>query len=395
MISLAPLRLAYLLPCLLAMPRMTAHTQQNFDQYKTIQMAPVDVGSTDNEQTNQRPVRSGRTIYFMQAPRETSVASSPIIIAQQQQQQLQQAVSPQTRENFKAPTNHQSIVGGNGGHLVQTQSAINSLYGGQFDSQVNIPVTPPTGTLTTQRDLAHIFKEFTLNNDNTEQLNLASMNYRRLDHTPQQPRPDSTVARFNPQLYTQESLMENQQKSGPPRMRSEQLTVKSQNNNNNLMVRKGKQESVDVKRVDHYGVASKLHDFGIKKMVTHDKLALPPGCIFAAGTKMPECEDHLIKRLNKDATEGRTVIDVSRRVCCALFWHKDCVSRVVVQACPDSSPQAVDTLLGSRNLDLTLSCQRFNRDGCNGASPISISPICFVLMTLGCIFLIRMTLVNR
>lgn len=95
---------------------------------------------------------------------------------------------------------------------------------------------------------------------------------------------------------------------------------------------------------------------------------IPPDCISQSTGMASRCEDHLVKRLNQDATEGRTVTDVSRRVCCALFHHKDCISRIVVERCPDSSPAAVDILMGSRNLDLTFSCQRFNRDGCNGAT---------------------------
>lgn len=86
-------------------------------------------------------------------------------------------------------------------------------------------------------------------------------------------------------------------------------------------------------------------------------------CITRAAPLASRCEDHLIKRLNQDATEGRTVLDVGRRVCCALFWHKDCISRLVVDTCPDSSPVAGDILIGARRLDLTSSCKNFNRDG--------------------------------
>lgn len=95
-------------------------------------------------------------------------------------------------------------------------------------------------------------------------------------------------------------------------------------------------------------------------------------CITRSTPRAWSCEDHLIKRLHQDADEGRTVIDVGRRVCCALFWHKDCINRIVLEACPDSSPAAADFLMGSRKVDLTLSCQRFNRDGCN-ASPRTVS----------------------
>lgn len=94
-------------------------------------------------------------------------------------------------------------------------------------------------------------------------------------------------------------------------------------------------------------------------------------CISRSTPKTSYCEDHLIKRLGQDATEGRTVIDVGRRVCCALFWHKDCISRIVLETCPDSSPAAADYLMGtSRKLDLTMSCQMFTREGCNTGNPI-------------------------
>lgn len=97
-------------------------------------------------------------------------------------------------------------------------------------------------------------------------------------------------------------------------------------------------------------------------------------CLTQSEPYTSRCEDHLIRRLNQDATEGRTVLDVGRRVCCALFWHKDCIDGIVLQRCPDSSTAAANYLIGSRKLDLTLSCQRFTRDGCNGApSKLSIS----------------------
>lgn len=110
------------------------------------------------------------------------------------------------------------------------------------------------------------------------------------------------------------------------------------------------------------------------KIVKHSaKSLIPPhsfplNCIEAAVQSYgpSRCEDHFIRRLDQDVTEGRTAVDVTRRLCCALFWHKDCINRVVVERCPDSSPTAAETLLGSRKLDLVISCQHFNRDGCNG-----------------------------
>lgn len=110
-------------------------------------------------------------------------------------------------------------------------------------------------------------------------------------------------------------------------------------------------------------------------------------CITKSAPITSRCEDHLIKRLSQDSTEGRTVVDVGRRVCCALFWHQDCIARIVLETCPDSSAAAADFLMGSRKLDLSLSCQKFNRDGCNGTSSnfnfkleiLSLSIVCSLL----------------
>lgn len=111
----------------------------------------------------------------------------------------------------------------------------------------------------------------------------------------------------------------------------------------------------------------------------HFYLDLKQNCITRSTPKISYCEDHLIRRLSQDATEGRTVIDVGRRVCCALFWHKDCISRVVLETCPDSSPAAADYLLGtSRKLDLTMSCQMFTRDGCNSSHLVNPNSILLI-----------------
>lgn len=119
-------------------------------------------------------------------------------------------------------------------------------------------------------------------------------------------------------------------------------------------------------------------------------------CITKSAPLTSRCEDHLIRRLNQDATEGRTVVDVGRRYCCALFWHKDCINRIVVETCPDSSPAAADFLLGSRKLDLTLSCQRYNRDGCNGAhSAYRITTIQPLISVLAYLLVCRFLFCNK
>lgn len=96
-------------------------------------------------------------------------------------------------------------------------------------------------------------------------------------------------------------------------------------------------------------------------------------CISRSTYQASICEDHLVKRLNQDAVQGRTAIDVGRRICCALFWHKDCISKVVLETCPDSSPQAAEYIMGTgKNFDLAVSCKMFTREGCNG-SPSGLS----------------------
>lgn len=96
------------------------------------------------------------------------------------------------------------------------------------------------------------------------------------------------------------------------------------------------------------------------------------------------CESHLVNRLNQDAPEGRTAIDVGRRICCALFFHKDCISRIVVEHMPKPSypllVNYVDLLMGSRKMDISLTCKEFNRDGCNAS--LSRYQVCYLVFTL-------------
>lgn len=111
-------------------------------------------------------------------------------------------------------------------------------------------------------------------------------------------------------------------------------------------------------------------------------------CITKSAQQAGVCEDHLIKRLTQDATEGRTVVDVGRRVCCALFWHKECIDSIVLKSCPDSTPVAADYILGARKIDLATSCQRFNREGCNGSSKMStvISKVLPIVVSIFVLF---------
>ena len=51
----------------------------------------------------------------------------------------------------------------------------------------------------------------------------------------------------------------------------------------------------------------------------------------------------------------------------SLIQYRDCVSRIVLDRCTDSSPTAVDILLGVRRRELVVTCRSFNRDVCSGA----------------------------
>ncbi|CAG2163215.1 unnamed protein product, partial [Oppiella nova] len=87
-------------------------------------------------------------------------------------------------------------------------------------------------------------------------------------------------------------------------------------------------------------------------------------CLEKSGYFVRSCEDTLVQR-QRDAREGRSSTDIQRRICCALFFYRDCISRVVVDRCRDPSPTAVDILMGSRKRDLTTTCREYSRDQCS------------------------------
>lgn len=96
-------------------------------------------------------------------------------------------------------------------------------------------------------------------------------------------------------------------------------------------------------------------------------------CVSRAEKLIQSCEGNFIDKLRQDATHGRTVVDVERRICCALFRNRDCVSGKTLEVCPDSSPAARNILLGPRKYHLSVICQRFNLEGCNSSSYLSAS----------------------
>ncbi|XP_046910758.2 uncharacterized protein LOC124492038 [Dermatophagoides farinae] len=100
------------------------------------------------------------------------------------------------------------------------------------------------------------------------------------------------------------------------------------------------------------------------------------------------CLDHLIMR-QREARYGRSSNDVQRRICCALFRYRDCLSRVVLERCFDNSRVTVDILMGDRNREITQSCRDVTRDQCNTAKQLFVS---FNLMVIS---LITISILNN
>lgn len=320
---------------------------------------------------------------------ETSVASAPVMFTHQMQQQPQSAPQQQIRwPNHQQQQQLQQVH--------QGQASVSDEQVTRLLSQANEPSSMPANQPAINQDDARRLEQYMINYprylDNVDQLNLATINNRPLAVSPQPSSPSPNLVRWMPNTNGDNSRRQMLQvpRQQPAMERSDQNFRERQakvgdggrlgqieRQDTMAMTRQGRVD--DVLLFNKGGVHNSHDRYSahpsspkVLKKLVHDHIGhapLPPGCIGRAASYTSTCEDHLIKRLNQDATEGRTVLDVSRRVCCALFWHKDCISRVVVDLCPDSNPAAADILLGSRNLDLTMSCQQFNRDGCNGAPP--------------------------
>lgn len=319
---------------------------------------------------------------------ETVVASPPVMFTHQSQPQSQlqtqanQIVWPNHQQN-RAPITNQAT-----GWPVQSKEI----------DLIRVPINqPPAVAAAISQDEARQLERYMINYprylDTVEQLNLANINSRPMVAPSAMPIPSSAGANLARMLPTNENRRQLFQTPRQPNLqRSDTVPAELQtkgagselatNRHETAMTRRDRAEDVILfnKNSKYLGPSGP----GVLKKLVHDHIGhspLPPGCIGRASSYTSKCEDHLIKRLSQDATEGRTVLDVSRRVCCALFWHKDCISRVVVELCPDSNPAAADLLLGSRSLDLTMSCQRFNRDGCNGTPP-GLSPLSWIQVLL-------------
>lgn len=102
-------------------------------------------------------------------------------------------------------------------------------------------------------------------------------------------------------------------------------------------------------------------------------------CAQRASPYARECDESLAEH-QRLASDSRDANELQRRVCCALFQYRDCISRVVLDRCADSSPTAVEVLMGQRRREMTVTCRGFNRDVCSGAATSVL-----VNATLGCL----------
>lgn len=329
--------------------------------------------------------------FVRSPPQDTHVASAPILFAHQPPPQLindwrnQQLSSSSQRNRW----NH---------------SPYNSALTSQADAnvQINEPLNLPQVISQEGAKRLEQYMRGYVDGNNQTPLNLASINDRAPANVAELTQLQSTSkpmksVRMNPSLGAdlinqgQSFQMTPPLKQQPPIQQRSDLFQNGLSDTGKGLVRKGKVDNVVVHK--NYPMHNIMRPASPSKKLI--RLDISQDCITRSATLTSSCEDRLIKRLHQDATEGRTVEDVSRRVCCALFWHKDCISSIVVDTCPDSSPVAASILTGSRKLDLTLSCQRFNRDGCNGAqsrfrlSELSLSmgivlSLCVLVNALSC-----------
>ena len=358
--------------------------------------APLSHGKLLGGKSEGQYTRNQRNVRFLQmgsAPQEINVASPPLIFTNERLNNNQNF--PNNPHRAK-PDNEVTPYRNDEAQFINQWFATQQLPGNSATQLTHSANIPPNLNQMDTNHFEQVLRDIssTRNNldDATRKLDLASINDRKIDYQRKVPSEQRVFTNSGP-LRQSINFGANQNLVRPMKAMDldrhqdafhnnhhPRVLPLNQNNINQMgqwgdrdQLRKAKENRADVKaddRVDH----RVSHLGGSKRLLAHEGLGLPPGCISRAAPYTSRCEDHLIKRLNQDATEGRTVVDVSRRVCCALFWHKDCIRGVVVERCPDSSPPAADILLGSRNLDLTLSCQRFNREGCNGATSIANYP---------------------
>lgn len=85
--------------------------------------------------------------------------------------------------------------------------------------------------------------------------------------------------------------------------------------------------------------------------------------------------------LSHDVVLMRTNVQTSKiqNTTSSLFQYRDCVSRVVLDRCADSSPTAVEILMGVRRREMTLTCRGFNRDVCSGSIARTVLNLPFLI----------------
>lgn len=89
-------------------------------------------------------------------------------------------------------------------------------------------------------------------------------------------------------------------------------------------------------------------------------------CIIKAAPYARECEDNFTEqRRSRDWINDSN--ENTRRICCAFHQYRDCLSRVVLDRCVDSSPAIVEALMGIKRREYTYTCRGFSRDICSGA----------------------------
>jgi hypothetical protein len=67
----------------------------------------------------------------------------------------------------------------------------------------------------------------------------------------------------------------------------------------------------------------------------------------------------------------------------SLYQFRDCISRVVLDRCADSTPAAVEILMGARRREMVITCRNYNRDLCSGAlANALLNPVLLMAVSL-------------
>lgn len=85
---------------------------------------------------------------------------------------------------------------------------------------------------------------------------------------------------------------------------------------------------------------------------------------------MSHSEKELVRNFKTEVYLKKTNLELLGFENSSLFQYRDCISRVVLDRCADSTQAAVETLMGVRRREMTLTCRGFNRDICSGSQPM-------------------------